>query len=363
MKLKKIKTIDIFAKKKVLAEINDLKLSYSTKKGEKLIITNASLKIREGEILGIIGESGSGKSVLTTTLTGLNSDIQIVKNGTIEVDGNDVTDWTPEEWNKSSIRGRVVSQVFQNPLSSLNPYVKIGKQIVESILLNSEKGEFTKTEAHIKATEMLESVMINNPQEVMKMYPHQLSGGMNQRVVIVTILASRPKLIIFDEPTTALDPVAQAQIIEIIRTINKKFGSSIIIISHDIALVSSIADSIMLMYAGSIIESGTTKEILNRPLHPYTWGLIRSIPGAWSKDTLYSIPGQVPNDISEINGDPFAERSDYSLKIDFELKPPSYSLSNTHKVWSWLYDKNAPDFKPPKEIQKLWNSKRKNNEK
>jgi oligopeptide transport system ATP-binding protein len=169
----------------------------------------------------------------------------------------------------SGIRGRIVSQVFQNPLSSLNPYKKIGKQIMESILINSDE-EVSKEEAYSTAVELLESVMINNAPEIMEMYPHQMSGGMNQRIVIVTILAAKPDLIIFDEPTTALDPVAQAQIIEIIREINRKTNVGMIFISHDIALVASIADTIAIMYAGSIVEKGKTKEIVNRPLHPYT---------------------------------------------------------------------------------------------
>ncbi len=359
MRLRYKKTIDAFENNEKIAEIKDLKLSYRTKKGPKLIISNASLKIRKEEILGIIGESGSGKTVLTSTLTGLNSDIQIVNSGKIIFEGQDISHFTPEDWRREGLRGKKVSQVFQNPLSSLNPYVKIGKQIIESILINSPKEELTKSEAKGIAIELLDSVMIQNAPEVMNMYPHQLSGGMNQRIVIVIILAAKPDLIIFDEPTTALDPVAQAQIIEIIRTVRRKHKVGIIIISHDIALISSIADTMMIMYAGSIVEVGKTKELLSMPLHPYTWGLMRSIPDSKTNKKLYTIPGQVPVDISKNKGDVFAERSDYALEIDFELKPPVYSKTTTHHVWSWLYDKNAPTFKPPVEIQKLWNKSNK----
>ncbi len=351
--IKKRITSDKFKNKEILARVKNLKLYYKTEAKEKLIINDTSFAIREGEILGIIGESGSGKSVITTCLTGLNADLQLVKEGLIEVNKIDVTHYTSEEWQESKLRGKFISQVFQNPLSSLNPYRKIGSQIIESIITNSEKS-ITKNEAYEVALELLDSVMIHNSNEVMDMYPHQMSGGMNQRVVIVTILATRPKLIIFDEPTTALDPIAQAQIIEIIREINSKFNTSVILISHNISLVSSIADTIAIMYAGKIVEKGTVEEIINYPLHPYTWGLLMSVLSSTNKNKLYSIPGKVVENIEEVNGDPFAERSEYSLNIDFIIKPPKFNASNTHFVWTWLYDDKAPDFDPPKIILEKW---------
>lgn len=353
MKVNKYNSKDSFSRKNILVDVTNLTLFYRTKKSEKLIINSASFKVRKGEILGIIGESGSGKSVITSTLTGLNADIQIVKKGKILIKGKDVSKFKPNDWEEAKIRGKIVSQVFQNPLSSLNPYKKIGSQIIESILINDEN-KISKKEAHLKAVSLLESVKIDNAIEIMKMYPHQMSGGMNQRIVIVIILAAEPELIIFDEPTTALDPVAQAQVIEIIREINEKTHIGMILISHDIALVSTIANTIAIMYAGTIIEIGKTEEIVNIPLHPYTWSLIRSIPEISSGKNLYTIPGQVPSDISKINGDPFAPRSEYALKIDFVQKPPVFEISNTHKVWSWLYHKDAPNFEPPKLILKKW---------
>ncbi len=346
---------DKFVKSEVLAEIKDLKMRLGLK--NKLIIDKTGFKIRKGEILGIIGESGSGKTVVTSTLTGLNVNIQNIEEGSIEVKGVDVTKFDFDDWSKSGLRGKHVSQVFQNPLSSLNPYRKIGSQIIESILVNND--DITKEEAWDEAIDYLEKVKIHNAEEVMEMYPHQMSGGMNQRIVIVTVLAAKPDLIIFDEPTTALDPLAQAQIIEIIREIRDETNVGMIFISHDIALVSSIADTIAIMYAGRIIEQGTTDEIINHPLHPYTWGLLMSMPEyiSGSEDRLYSIRGLVPGDIETIKGDPFAPRSDYALGIDFEERPPRHDYSKTHFVYSWLYDQRSPKATPPRVIQKAWNKK------
>ncbi len=342
---------DKFNKAKLLAEVKDLKLRLGS--GKKLIIDEAAIKVREGEILGIIGESGSGKTVLTSTLTGLNVDIQTIDSGSISIQETDVTDFDFNAWAKSGLRGRKVSTVFQNPLSSLNPYRKIGSQIIESILTNTDE-DISQDEAYNISVELLEKVKIHNAEEVMRMYPHQMSGGMNQRIVIVTILAAKPDLIIFDEPTTALDPLAQAQIIEIIREIRDETNVGMIFISHDIALVSSIADTIAIMYAGRVIEQGTAEEVIKDPKHPYTWGLLMSMPDYMdgSDDELYSIRGIVPTNIEEVKGDSFAPRNDYALEIDFEEKPPKFKITDTHFVYSWLYHKNAPKFELPKAIQK-----------
>ncbi len=344
---------DKFAKKEVLAKIDNLKLRMGSKK--KLIIDDASIQVRKGEVLGIIGESGSGKTVITTTLTGLNIDVQHIESGTIQIKDTDVTGFDFSDWSDSGLRGKTVSTVFQNPLSSLNPYRTVGSQIIESIILNDP--DTSKEEAYEEAIEYLEKVKIHNTDEVMKMYPHQMSGGMNQRIVIVTILATKPELIIFDEPTTALDPLAQAQIIEIIREIKDELEAGVVFISHDLALVSSIADTIAIMYAGRIVEQGTAEEIVKKPAHPYTWGLLMSMPDFidGSGERLYSIRGTVPSDIEEIEGDSFAPRNDFALEIDFKERPPRTDLSDTHYVCSWLYDKKAPKFTPPKVLSNLAN--------
>ncbi len=341
--------VDKFKKKEILAEINNLKLRMGNAK--KLIIDDTSFKVRKGEVLGIIGESGSGKTVITSTLTGLNIEVQHIESGNIIINGQDVTKFDFEDWSDSGLRGSFVSQVFQNPLSSLNPYRTVGSQIIESIKLSDPN--ISKEEAFEEAVEYLEKVKIHNTDEVMRMYPHQMSGGMNQRIVIVTILAAKPDLIIFDEPTTALDPLAQAQIIEIIREIKDELEVGIIFISHDLALVSSIADTIAIMYAGRIVEQGTAQEIVRKPLHPYTWGLLMSMPDfiSGSEERLYSIRGTVPSNIEEVEGDSFAPRNDYALGIDFKERPPRFDITDTHYVCSWLYDKNAPKVTPPKVIR------------
>ncbi len=340
---------DKFKGKEILAKVENLKLRMGN--GKKLIIDDASFEVRKGEVLGIIGESGSGKTVITSTLTGLNIDVQHIEEGTIHVKDTDVTKFDFEAWADSGLRGRIVSTVFQNPLSSLNPYRTVGSQIIESILISNP--DISKEEAHEEAVEYLEKVKIHNTDEVMRMFPHQMSGGMNQRIVIVTILAAKPELIIFDEPTTALDPLAQAQIIEIIREIKDEFEVGVIFISHDLALVSSIADTIAIMYAGRVLEKGTAEEIIKSPAHPYTWGLLMSMPDFidGTEDRLYSIRGTVPSNIEEIEGDSFAPRNDFALEIDFKKRPPQFDLSDTHFVCSWLYDKKAPKFKVPKAIE------------
>ncbi len=344
---------DKFAKKEVLAKIENLKLRMGG--GKKLIIDDVSFQVRKGEVLGLIGESGSGKTVVTSTLTGLNIDVQHIDSGSIHIQETDVTNFDFNDWAESGLRGKKVSQVFQNPLSSLNPYRTVGSQIMESLMINAPE-DYTKEDAYEEAVDYLEKVKIHNTDEVMRMYPHQMSGGMNQRIVIVTILATKPELIIFDEPTTALDPLAQAQIVEIIRDIKDELEVGIIFISHDLALVSSIADTIAIMYAGRIVEQGTSQEIIKTPHHPYTWGLLMSMPDfiSGSDDKLFSIRGTVPANIEEIEGDAFALRNDYALEIDFKERPPRFDLSDTHFVYSWLYHEDAPKFDPPKVIKDTW---------
>ncbi len=344
---------DKFANKEVLAKIENLKMRMGS--GKKLIIDGVSFQVRKGEVLGLIGESGSGKTVVTSTLTGLNIKVQHIEEGTITVKEQDVTGFDFEDWSDSGLRGKYVSQVFQNPLSSLNPYRTVGSQIMESLMINADD-DYTKEDAYEEAIEYLEKVKIHNTDEVMKMYPHQMSGGMNQRIVIVTILATKPELIIFDEPTTALDPLAQAQIIEIIREIKDDLEVGIVFISHDLALVSSIADTIAIMYAGRIVEQGSAEEIIKTPAHPYTWGLLMSMPDFISDtdDKLFSIRGTVPSNIEEVVGDAFAPRNDFALGIDFKQRPERTDLSDTHFVFSWLYDSKAPKFTPPPAILSSW---------
>lgn len=328
-------------------EITNLNLSI----GKKRIITDISFFANKGEKVGIIGESGSGKTMLTSTLTGLNIKEQNIMSGKVSVNGKEVTEWNSDDWSNSLLRGKIISTVFQNPLSSLNPYQKIGKQIKESMKIN--RPEMSKSEMEEETINLLRSVLIKEPLKVMKKFPHEMSGGMNQRIVICTILAARPKIIIFDEPTTALDSISQIEILNIINNINKKFKTTIIFITHDISFISQLVDRLYIMYGGEMLEYGKTVEVINNPKHPYTWGLLGSIPEI-AQDKTTTIQGKMPTDISEIEGDIFAPRSEYALEVDFIKKPSWYKISKTHFVKSWLYDEKAPRIEPPKFIVERW---------
>lgn len=317
----------------------------------KLIIRNASFELKSGQILGLIGESGSGKTVITNTLTGLNPSNKRIMSGSIFVNDIDVTNFSESDWEESNLRGKFISQVFQNPLSTLNPTQKVGVQIIESMKINGllDQGD----DGFDKAVEYLNRVRINNPLEVMNMYPHQLSGGMMQRVVIVAILACNPRVIIFDEPTTALDPSVQREIIELINEIKVEFNIAMIFITHDIGLVSTVATHIAIMYAGKIIEYGKNSEILTRPAHPYTWGLLQSMPEISDGKRLYSIPGAVPANLSKVKGDAFYPRNEFSIYMDAILSPPKFLLTPTHYVLSWLQSDKVSKIKKPDLIKNL----------
>lgn len=338
-------------KKKIVAEIDNLRLSFTNPamhNYRSLVIRNTSIKFYEGEIHAVIGESGSGKSVITSTLYGLTGNNAVIEEGTIKLFNNEVQDFSFRDWELSNYRGKVISAVFQNPISTLNPTKKVGKQITEGMLINGIAK--TKLEAKQKAIEYLKLTKINNPEHVMELYPHELSGGMIQRVVISTILSLQPKIIVMDEPTTALDTTVQALVLDIVRDLQKKLKITIIFITHDLGVVASLATHISIMYAGQVIEEGTRDEILNNPQHPYTWGLIMSMPDVNKGDRLSTIRGVVPSSLNDIVGDAFAVRNDYALEQDFYEEPKFYFLSETHRVKSALLDPRAPKVTPPKLI-------------
>ncbi|MHA3839366.1 ABC transporter ATP-binding protein [Mycoplasma sp. HF14] len=342
-------------KVKIAAEIDNVELSFTnpSKPGEKnKVLRGPSLQIYEGKVHAIIGESGSGKSVITSLLYGLTGDNAVIDSGEVKLYNNNVEKFTFRDWEKSHYRGRVVSAVFQNPMSTLNPTMKVGKQIIEGMLIN--KVVKNKKEAYARAVEFLKLTKISDPEGVMKLYPHEMSGGMIQRVVIAAIVALEPKILVMDEPTTALDPTVQALVLDVIQDLQKKLNFSIVFITHDLGVVASISDFISIMYAGQIIEEGTAKEILQYPQHPYTWGLILSMPDVNRGDRLATIRGSVPSNLNNIVGDAFAVRNDYALGIDFQEEPKFYYLSETHRVKSALLDERAPEYQPPKHIQKLW---------
>ncbi|WP_246529894.1 ABC transporter ATP-binding protein [Mycoplasma zalophi] len=342
-------------KLKVAAEIEDIYLTFknpANPKEKNLVLRGPSLKIYEGKIHAIIGESGSGKSVITSLLYGLTGTNAIIESGSVKLYGLEVHNFNLYNWEKSKLRGRIVSAVFQNPMSILDPTMKVGKQITEGMLIN--KIVKTKKEAVTEAIKYLEMAKISNPEKVMNLYPHELSGGMIQRIAIAAIVSLKPKILVMDEPTTALDPTVQALVLDIVRELQEKFHIAIAFITHDLGIVASIAEFINIMYAGQIIESGTCEEVLMHPQHPYTWGLISSMPDYNNDERLNVIKGAVPSSLNEIKGDAFAIRSDYALGKDLEEESDYYFVSPTHIVKSSLLDKKAPHYIPPKIIQNLW---------
>ena len=323
-----------------LLEIKDERLSFFTPAGEVKALNGVSFSMDEGDVLGIVGESGSGKSVTAYSIMGLNAYPGKLVGGTIRFNGHQIDQMTEEEFRK--IRGNEVSIIFQDPMTSLNPVYTIGNQIEEVILLHTDK---TKKQAHDRARELLELVGINEPEKRLKQYPHELSGGMRQRVMIAIALACEPKLLIADEPTTALDVTIQAQILELMQELRKKLGMSIIMITHDLGVVASMCEKIAVMYAGHIVEYGTTDEIFYQPSHEYTKGLIKSIPNLNAEENTRLIPieGQPVDLLNPPAGCPFAPRCGSCMKICLREMPPKTELSDTHYTYCWLRQKEEAE--------------------
>ena len=321
-----------------LLEIKDERLSFFTPAGEVKALNGVSFSMEEGEVLGIVGESGSGKSVTAYSIMGLTAYPGKLVGGTVHFNGHEIEKMTEKEFRK--IRGNEVSIIFQDPMTSLNPVYTIGNQIVEVILLHTNK---TKKEAYERAKELLELVGINEPTKRLKQYPHELSGGMRQRVMIAIALACEPKLLIADEPTTALDVTIQAQILELMQELRKKLGMSIIMITHDLGVVASMCEKIAVMYAGHIVEYGTADEIFYNPSHEYTKGLIKSIPklNAEKIERLVPIEGQPVDLLNPPAGCPFAPRCSECMKICLNKMPPKTELTDTHYSYCWLLQKEA----------------------
>lgn len=319
-----------------LLEIKDEKLSFFTPAGEVKALNGVSFSMDEGEVLGIVGESGSGKSVTAYSIMGLTAYPGKLIGGTIRFNGHEIEKMTDKDFRK--IRGNEVSIIFQDPMTSLNPVYTIGNQITEVIRLHTDKD---KKQAYERAKELLELVGINEPTKRLKQYPHELSGGMRQRVMIAIALACEPKLLIADEPTTALDVTIQAQILDLMQDLRKKLGMSIIMITHDLGVVASMCEKIAVMYAGHIVEYGTADEIFYEPKHEYTKGLIKSIPklNVESKERLVPIEGQPVDLLNPPAGCPFAPRCSKCMKICLKQMPPKTALSDTHYSHCWLLQK------------------------
>ena len=416
-----------------ILQVQNLKVSFKTDQGIVKAVRGVSFDLYKGETLCIVGESGSGKSVTSKAIMGILANNAIVEDGKILYEGENLLKVSEEEFHR--LRGHKIGMIFQDPLSSLNPIMKVGDQIIEAMLINSnlikkkyeemispelvkyknalqslqqdielleyefngqiknknkkeisllkkelnnnilevkkenisnneknEKINFLKQEyqkkikiskksAKEKALKIMEEVGISYPEKRFKQYPFEFSGGMRQRIVIAIALTADPDILICDEPTTALDVTIQAQILELINNLKKERNLSCIFITHDLGVVANMADRVAVMYAGKIVEYGLVDEIFYNPKHPYTWALLSSIPDVDSKEKLESIPGTPPNMIYPPVGDAFALRSKYALKIDFEVEPPLFDVSPTHKAATWLLYKNAPHVEMPKIVK------------
>lgn len=324
-------------------EIKDLNVSFDTHAGEIQAVRGISLDLKKGETLAIVGESGSGKSVASKSLMRLiPTPAGRIKKGAILFQGKDLVNLTEKQMQR--IRGSEISMIFQDPMTSLNPTMTIGKQIMESL---QKHKKLPKPRAKEKAIELLKLVGIHQPEKRFTQYPHQFSGGMRQRVVIAIALACEPKVLIADEPTTALDVTIQAQILELLKDIQAKMQMSIIFITHDLGVVANMADRVAVMYAGKIVEIGKVNEIFLQPQHPYTMGLLGAMPKLDNNsEELISIPGTPPNLLEPPKGDAFATRNEHALKIDFELQPPMFQISDTHYAATWLLHENAEEIRP-----------------
>ena len=327
-----------------LLEIKNLTTSFATEQGKVQAVRGISLSVDQGEIVGIVGESGSGKSQSMYSVMGLLSENGTVEDGSILFDGQEISparfEGTAAAHEKlmESIRGNSMAMIFQDPMSFLNPVLTIEKQLVEP-LRNHKK--MSAAELHQKAVELLTQVGIPSPEERLKQYPHQLSGGMRQRVIIAIALACDPKLIIADEPTTALDVTIQAKIIELIKELKEKTGSGVILITHDLGVVASACSRVYIMYGGKIVETGLSDEIFYQPAHPYTSGLLACVNNPEEDNELRPIPGYPPDLIKPPVGCPFVDRCDKAMKICKLKMPPEWNLSDTHVVRCWLTEKPA----------------------
>ena len=342
---------------KTILDIRNLDISFKTNAGTVHAIRGVNIDLCKGETVAIVGESGSGKSVTMKAAMGLLDSNATVNSGEIlytytdEKGKEQTVDLLklPKKVLRQQINGQRIAMVFQDPMTSLDPTMTIGKQIMEGMFLHKN---MSKEAAKARAIELLNLVGIPDEEKRFKNYPHQLSGGMRQRVVIAIALSADPEILICDEPTTALDVTIQARILELIMDIQKKMKLSVIYITHDLGVVAKVADYVDVMYAGKIVEVGNVNEIFYEPKHPYTWGLLSAMPALdTDDDRLYSIPGSPPNLLHEPQGDAFAARNPFALAIDEKAEPPLFQVSRTHFAATWLLHPDAPKIEMPKELE------------
>ncbi|AVK99449.1 ABC transporter ATP-binding protein [Pediococcus inopinatus] len=331
-----------------ILEVKNLTIDFHTYAGTVKAIRDVSFHLKKGETLAIVGESGSGKTVTTKTVMGLLANNAEVVEGTVKFHGKNILKMSEKEL--EDIRGKDIAEIFQDPMTSLDPTMRIGRQIAEPLQIH--KG-YSREKANKQALEMLKLVGITNAKERINDYPHQFSGGMRQRIVIAIALVCYPEILIADEPTTALDVTIQAQILDLMKELQEKISTSIIFITHDLGVVAGMADRVAVMYAGKIVEYGTVDEIFYNPQHPYTWGLLNSMPTLDTrKGKLESIPGTPPDLLDPPAGDPFAARNPYAMKIDEQKEPPFFKVSDTHYAATWLLHPDAPNVEPPVAIKR-----------
>lgn len=326
-----------------LLQIENLSVSIASPAGTVRAVRDVSFSLRPGEVLAIVGESGCGKSILCKSIMKLLPKSAKIDGGRILADGVDIAGYSERDMRK--LRGKLFSMIFQDPMTALDPTIPIGRQIAEAILVHEPR--LGKESVYRRVIELMELVGIQEPKQRYSMYPYNFSGGMRQRSVMAIALAANPRILLADEPTTALDVTIQAQILDLLKEVQVKLGTATILVSHDLGVVARAADRVAIMYAGKIVEIGTAEEVYYDPRHPYTWGLMRSLPALnKGRDQLFTIPGMPPTLIDPPRGDAFACRNEYALAIDYEEQPPMFKISDTHYAATWLLDPRAPKITP-----------------
>lgn len=326
-----------------ILELKNLTVSIDSPMGKVEAVRGVSLALRPGEVLAIVGESGCGKSMLCRSIMKLLPRSARIEGGQIIANGADITGYSQRDMNR--LRGKLFSMVLQDPMTALDLTQTVEAQIAEAVRVHSPR--LDRQAVHRRVMELMELVGIPQPEKRGKLYPYHFSGGQRQRVVMAIALAADPRILLADEPTTALDVTVQAQILDLLKDIQHRLHTATILVSHDLGVVARAADRVAIMYAGRIVEIGTAEEIYYDPRHPYTWGLMRSLPALAKGGQLYTIPGMPPSLVHPPRGDAFACRNEYALAIDYEKAPPMFRVSDTHYAATWLLDERAPRVTPP----------------
>lgn len=326
-----------------LLEIKNLRVGIQSQMGKVQAVRGVDLTLKQGEVLAIVGESGCGKSILCKSIMKLLPQSAKIEDGQILINGTDIAPYSDRQMKK--LRGKLFSMIFQDPLSSLNPTMTVEAQIAEAVRIHDRS--LSREQVHRRVIELMNLVGIQQPEQRCKLYPYNFSGGMRQRTVMAIALAGNPRILLADEPTTALDVTIQAQILNLLREIQQKLGTATILVSHDLGVVARAADRVAIMYAGKIVEIGTAEEVYYDPRHPYTWGLLQALPALAKGKSLRAIPGMPPTLIDLPKGDAFACRNEFALAIDYEQEPPMFQITDTHYAATWLLDPRAPKVPSP----------------